>query len=353
MGDKDVYGDGVDYNCDEDPNQKRVNSPRHRKMFESFLSTSPVAPVSNAIEVKTTTTLRGSVRSDSSISSRTPGTLTSAPESRSILGQKLCRVRFARCVLAIAILSTCYFIALSFHKSPSSSNPAAKSETELTIADPKSSTSAAIRRLSPDHAIPSNVIVVNTTSKLKVVLDNSTAIGSTNDQQDVRADANGAVTASELDQLGTANSSNATPFSKNATQISNVPPSPSEPLESLHGLLGYACSTRRPLDAVWNNSLRDAVSPVVWNGYPTAAQVLSMCDDDTIGNGGNNCLSSKLFRAGFVVQPMWNGNHGSIDVEGDIFRQSVENVVVSGYFNMSSKYPQKKYLKWMTKFLSM
>jgi hypothetical protein len=305
-------------------------SPRPLKMFESFVSASPTSVIPDVM------TRRSPGGGDTgNTTSKTTG---DAAKHRgwSTAGRKPCGVRLEWFFMAIAILNTCH-VALRFHRNSRFNEPQVPSPV---VGDKKGLRS--LRNLS----VSSSDLLGNATD---VVVATKTAADDLQQLDNISSSSTlGGVPASQTLPLPASATREVSPTESNATRVEETKATnviENQPLPSLHGLLGYASSTRRPLDVIGDN--HDAVQPVIWNGYPTAGQVLSIGDD-----GDQDSLSSKLFRAGFVVQPMWTSHDRSNDVQGDLFRQSIENVVVSGYFNMKSKYPQEKYLNWMKNLLS-
>jgi hypothetical protein len=328
------YGD---WRFDEDgmDNDLPPLSPRPLKMFESFVSASPTSVIPEVTMAAAPRRSHGSGGDTGNTTSKSAGDEL-VPRGWITAGRKPCGVRLELFFMAIAILNTCH-VAMRFHRNNGFNDPQVPSPV---VGDKK--TMRSLRNLS----VSSSVLVGNATD---VVVGLETAGGNLQQLDNISSSpVLGGVPTSQTLPLPASATREVSPTESNTTRVQETKVTnfiENQPLPSLHGLLGYASSTHRPLDVIGDD--HDAVQPVVWNGYPTAAQVLSIGND-----GDQDSLSSKLFRAGFVVQPMWTSHDGSNDAQGDLFRQSIENVVVSGYFNMKSKYPQEKYLNWMKNLLS-
>jgi hypothetical protein len=121
---------------------------------------------------------------------------------------------------------------------------------------------------------------------------------------------------------------------------------------SIHEVMGYTYGTRMPFDP-FGDDPQD--KPIRWSGWPTARDLLSVENDD----GTENAMNLRLLELGFEIQPMWklisngNGTSESDDLGGNKYRNSIENVIVSVYFQMKSKHPQTKYREWIQNFLSL
>jgi hypothetical protein len=121
------------------------------------------------------------------------------------------------------------------------------------------------------------------------------------------------------------------------------------PLPSILGVFGYASTSRRPFDAF--SDVGEDVStnkPIAWSGSPSAEEVMTVFRED----GKENQLDTMLFQQGFDVLRLWASSTNDT-AQDDESRRSVNHVIVSGYFPMPSKHPQRRYQKWISNFLSL
>jgi hypothetical protein len=133
--------------------------------------------------------------------------------------------------------------------------------------------------------------------------------------------------------------------------IDNVTKGPQR--ASVHKIMGYSTSNRAPFDP-FGDDPQD--KPIMWSGWPTATDLLSMDNDGT-----ENAMNMQLLEQGFEIQPMWmlvnstagNDTTKTSFLEEDTYRQSIENVIVSGYFEMESKHSKEKYREWIQNFLTL